>query len=958
MNMLTNLTNTGVCLLAFAVQTSPLGAAPADAPVTQSQGAPRPAETTPGATARWKLQTADTTLLIGLGPDHRPTVLELSSPAGWNWTATPSPFPLVSQAVVAGAARALDWAFHRATEEKTDGTKIVLLFTNADPALELTSIWHARSGPGPVRHTMSIRNRAAQPVTIGEQESLDLRVVGPGNDTSVWYINDDGSLPDPTGVFHDQLAAGYQKTLRFSEDQDFIPFAAVDANGAHGIYLGWEWSLGRMAIAAHSAPRGAAIKAGNGDSFKTDLEPGETFEVPPAFLGAYQGDLDEAANSLRKYLFQYSMPAVLKKDASYPKVEWNAFAPTGKGQGSWDSTETKYYPFMDDIAPLGFEEVVLDVGWWPGDATHKPHPPVGDPVDWPSGILAASDYAHQLGLRFGLYWNCNPPMTTLAGIQHRQEDARYLYDKFRIDFFRSDGTDGNVLQTGGHGPGTRAHSAEDAGYWQTKGYYEVLDSLYASIPNFSYENCSGGGRIKDYGILKRSVKIQNQDRYYPIDARRSFYDASHALHPVQLAALCGSWAEWQAAGSVYEFRSSSMGAAYWHPDAPNGRNGGPVWSDSQKALIKEAVQTYKTWLRPLIRTANLYHVFPRPDDKRWDGIEYYDPAAKKGAVYVFRPDSPAPSQVIRLKGLEPQARYWLWSEEGALTAMERSGAELMQQGLHAQLPQRFSSDILFIQEASLGKPGGLDAPAAFGLKPVKTTSLLFTTSAELRWEASLNARRYRVTVGETPELDQAIAHEVTPLTSVVLPSLPPGRKLFWKVEAIAPGGLTAHRGPAGTFTTPDLLARGVTFASDMQWVRASAGAGNPIRRDKNLNGGPLKFNGKLVAKGLWTHSFNEPAPADIAFDIRGRNFALFKARVGLEDLGEKGSVQFQVLVDGQKKAESPVMLPKKMHDLVVDVRGAMEITLRVLNGGDGYSYDHAVWGFARFLEADTRDPLE
>ena len=36
------------------------------------------------------------------------------------------------------------------------------------------------------------------------------------------------------------LAAGYQKLLRFSEDQDFIPITFVDAQGRHGLYLGWE----------------------------------------------------------------------------------------------------------------------------------------------------------------------------------------------------------------------------------------------------------------------------------------------------------------------------------------------------------------------------------------------------------------------------------------------------------------------------------------------------------------------------------------------------------------------------------------------------------------------------------------------------------------------------------------------------------------------------------------------
>ena len=67
--------------------------------------------------------------------------------------------------------------------------------------------------------------------------------------------------------------------------------------------------------------------------------------------------------------------------------------------------------------------------------------------------------------------------------------------------------------------------------------------------------------------------------------------------------------------------------------------------------------------------------------------------------------------------------------------------------------------------------------------------------------------------------------------------------------------------------------------------------------------------------------------------------------------------RFLVLVDGQKKAETPIMRPKQVHELVVDVKGAKEITLRVLNGGDGYGYDHAVWGLARFLKAGTTDPF-
>ena len=926
-------------------------------PVRPSASASSGEKDSGGWLEQWTLQTADTTLGIGVRSDHALCLRELRSSAGWNWTATPSPFPLVGRADMGGTQHSLHWRFQNGTLDKTEGTKITLTFTNEAPPLELSSVWQARRGPGPVRHAMVIKNRAPSKVTIYEQESLEVRVIGPGNETSVCYVNDDGSLPDATGVYHDRLVAGYQKTLRFSEDQDFIPLAMVDAPARQGVYVGWEWSIGRMTIGAHHAPSGASLRAGNGDSFKTDVEPGETFAVPAAFIGAYQGSLDDAGNSLRKYLFNYSMPSILKNDPAYPKVEWNAFAATGKGQGSWDSTETKYRPLINDIAPLGFEEVVLDIGWWPGDATHKPHPPANDPVDWPSGMRAVRDYAHDKGMRFGLYWNCNPPMTTVAGLQHRQEDAHYLYNQFHIDFFRSDGTDGNVLQTGGHGAGTRAHYAEDVGYWQTKGYYEVLDALYAEIPNFSYENCSGGGRIKDYGILKRCLKIQSQDRYYPLDARRSFYDSSHALHPMQIAALCGSWAEWQAAGSVYEFRSASMGAAYWHPDAPNGANGGPVWNTSQRVLITQAVNTYKTWLRPLIRTANLYHIFPRPDDKVWDGIEYYDPGTGKGAVYVFRPNSPVDTQTIRFQGLAASATYWLWGEDGSIAPVQQTGSDLMQTGLAIRLAQPFTSDLIFIQDASQGRPAGLEAPGEFGLNPAETTSQLLTVSAQLSWEASRHARQYRVTVGETPDLARVIAHETTTVPAAVMSRLPPLRKLYWKVEALSPGGSQVNRGSSGSFTTPDRLAKEIAFASDMQWVRANAGANNPVRRDKNLHEDTLKMNGKMVEKGLWTHSFNDNTPADIVFDVSGRDFAFFKASAGLEDLGERGSVQFLVLVDGQKKAETPIMRPKQIHELVVDIRGAKEIALRVLNGGDGFAYDHAVWGSARFLKAGTLDPL-
>ncbi len=655
------------------------------------------------AVASWTLTTDDTKLTLGVGADQQLYVCELSNPAvDWNWTRTPSPLPLMSRADVGGTQHALKWTYQDGKVDSSDGDKLTIRFANRKLALELTSVWHARPGRGPVRHSLFLKNNSGGPITIYEQETFDIHLVGPQGDTNVCYINDDASLPDATGVYRDRLQPGYQKTLAVtSKDQDWIPYVVVDSQGKCGAYLGWEWSNGRIAMAADPASRGVRLRAGNRDDFRTDLAAGETFEVPPGFLGAYAGDLDDAGNSVRRYLCHYNMPERLKKDASFPKVEWNAFAATGKGQGSWDPTEKKYYPLIDDIAPLGFEEVVIDIGWWSsyGDPGHI----VTDAADWPRGMAAAADYAHARGMRFGLYDNEPELYTSESGKRERIGDISYLLTALHADFYRSDETAAPVIQ-GAFGAGHRAHYPEDVLYWSTKGFYEVIDTLYARFPTFLWENCAGGGRIKDFGASRRAAKIQNQDRYYPIDARRSFYDSSYVFPPMQLAALDGSWGECQAAGSVYEFRSSSMGAAYWHPDAPNGGNGGPVWSAQHKADIQRAVATYKNKLRPLVRNADLYHIFPRPDGMHFDGIEYFDPTAQRGVVYLFKPaeGNGLEGTRVKLRGVRPDARYRVTFEDGTNAAVEKSGTELAA-GIDVHLCGGLVSELMFFEEIAPAK---------------------------------------------------------------------------------------------------------------------------------------------------------------------------------------------------------------------------------------------------------------
>ena len=154
------------------------------------------------------------------------------------------------------------------------------------------------------------------------------------------------------------------------------------------------------------------------------------------------------------------------------------------------------------------------------------------------------------------------------------------------------------------------------------------------------------------------------------------------------------------AGMKYAFRSMSMGAPEWFLDAPNGGNGSEPWTPEEKDAVKACVDTYKTQIRPLVRQANMYHILPRPDGQNWDGIEYYDPAAGKGVVFLFKPAREIMRQVIQFKGLDSTRNYQLQFQDGSHPAIVLSASELMNEGVPMSLPGENSSELIFFETQS------------------------------------------------------------------------------------------------------------------------------------------------------------------------------------------------------------------------------------------------------------------
>ena len=651
---------------------------------------------TPGERiGEWTLATDDTRLTTGATRDGQLVVSELTNPrAGWNWTGTPSVFPLMKTATVSGASCDLTWRFQDADVDRTDGHKVTFRLACEAPALELASVWHARPGRGPVRHAMRITNRSGKPVTLHEQSSLHLDIGGRADDgaLTLWTFHTDGHLPDAKGVYRDEVTASFQRQVLTLPDNQyqFIPFAVFDARGKHGMYVGIEWTYCMIAVSAPDGggPSLVRVRGGEFDGFRIEIAPGAAFDVPSGFVGAYAGDVDDAGNSIRRHLFNHSMPEIVRRDPTYPKVQWNAFFATGDKPGNWNSVEAKYYPLVDEAARLGFEEVMLDVGWWKGET--RAEEPVADPVDWPSGMRKAADYAHKAGLRFGIYWAKGEDMATAEGRERRLRHIKRLFEEYKADIWRSDHTGGPVV---------------GADYASVRGFYEMLDQLAREIPNFEWENCCGGGEIKDFGAMQRSVKIFLTDTYEEIDVRQAFYDSSFAFPPAQLMGCLGTDAKKRyqpqpgAVGMKYAFRTMSLGAPEWFLDAPNGGNGSRPWTDEEKAAVKQAVTTYKTKIRPLVRNADLYHILPRPDGRNWDGIQYHDPATGKGVVCLFKPGAAADTITLKLRGVEPGRRYRVTFEDGSHATTEKTGEELSK-GFEVTLKGAPVSELVWIEEVN------------------------------------------------------------------------------------------------------------------------------------------------------------------------------------------------------------------------------------------------------------------
>lgn len=673
------------------------------------------------APGQWSLKTRDTALAVRVNA-NQPAITSLVAGGAPDWVRQPVPVPLPSQVFLGPTAQAVRWKFSGGTEGPAAG-ETTLRFVSDEPKLELLSIWRAQDGPGPIEHHWELVNRSGQGIEVPLQPSLVLTLTGPaGHALENWWVEKGSGRPSDAGTHREAVTEGYRfegRSTPYAEATEMIPWVAIqDTTGNAGVYLGIEFS-GRVGFDLSAVGNQVSINAGLDPSeheFRSRLADGERFVTPTVFVGCYRGGVDEGANSLHRFVSAHLRPPV--SDPRYPLVVNNSW---GSGMAV-DETLARH--MIDDSAALGVELFHIDAGWFRTVGDWHP-----DAKKFPHGLTPVGDYAHSKGMLFGLWvgWTQGGTevrdLETLAVTNPKQRDwftrdypatwkpseftgvpvclgaaparewclgdLRRIVTAYKLDLLEHD----QIMIVDQCDRTDHGHTASrtDVAYAAARGYYWVYDQLRKDHPGLLFEDCVNGGRTVDFGIVQRTHYISITDTYDPLSNRRAFYDASYPLPP----AMCECYVENKTGPSLATFkmmlRSGMMGWFTLMCDTG-------AWSREQHEAAQRQIEIYKQWIRPLINQADLYHISRRPDEARWDGMEYWDAKTGKGAVFAFRGTKASEtSHRFKLQGLDPTRSYQVWSEDGAVSRGQVKGTQLAEEGLKVDLGEPGTSDLVYLQ---------------------------------------------------------------------------------------------------------------------------------------------------------------------------------------------------------------------------------------------------------------------
>ncbi|MBI4875467.1 MAG: alpha-galactosidase [Acidobacteria bacterium] len=463
-----------------------------------------------------------------------------------------------------------------------------------------------------------------------------------------------------------------------------------------GLFAGWEFDGRANAILRRYESGSRVDLSAPIQELGRPLAANGTFQIPAAFLGVFQGDWDEAG-----YRTQRFAEAALTRDlpgGNFPWIVWD----------SWmyrtDIDEPTLRRNAEIAASLGAEVFVVDLGWARQIGDWR-----ADPVKFPSGLRALSDYVHSLGMKFGLHLPLaeaaatapvlrnNPDWTSSQSygyfsaeslcLSHRPVrnwiagEITRLIDDFQLDWILQDGENMVKRCT----KTTHTHDPQDSNYSNAvDGLNWVVQTMLTRRPAVHWENCEDGGNMMTFNMVRNYVTSIAADDSGPMTTRQAIYGITYPFPPRYSDRYMPDEEL-----DTYKTRSYMFGGPWIL------MNRLAQMRPEDLELLKSEIALYKT-LRERIRDGKVYHLSARPAENRIDALQSHHQETDTSVILAFRPTAAANAYRARPKGLKPERSYRVrFQDDRRLLTM--TGAQIMEGGIRINLPGMWTAEFAYIE---------------------------------------------------------------------------------------------------------------------------------------------------------------------------------------------------------------------------------------------------------------------
>ena len=394
----------------------------------------------------------------------------------------------------------------------------------------------------------------------------------------------------------------------------------------------------------------------------------------------------------------------------------------GAGMGAeHDMSVETSKAFIDQLAKMGAEIFIVDAGWecppdkqmeW-GSYNGRNIP---DKDRYPKGIKELCDYAHEKGLKFGLWVDIenvgkysdvhqkHPEWRTVNANGEKSDkfldlsipecaewcenELARIIEEYELDLLR---VDHNIDHTEYFGMrDTGFGISECVCIKHNEAVYSMYERLKKHFPDVVFENCAGGGGRTDLGMMKSFNHTWVSDWQKMPRSIAITNGMTMALPPERVDRLFAGMGCHTIGSFDAHLRNTMLGHISLNVISPAGAD----ISEKQMAFIKHSTDIYKDFIRPFLAESKIYHHTPDLNESDYSVLEISAPDKSRGAITVITLCGTNEKEIIvKPKGIDISKDYKVTLDNDGFT-YTISGEKLKRNGICVDIKTSLSSELI------------------------------------------------------------------------------------------------------------------------------------------------------------------------------------------------------------------------------------------------------------------------